>query len=64
MRNDMVGKIFVMVSTNGDLPTNPVRLRECLICGEFFSRDDSRDHHAVPCQLSPVQPLGIVTRQG
>jgi hypothetical protein len=60
----MVGKIFVMVSTNGDLSTNPMRLRECLICGEFFPCDKMQGHRAVPCQPLPLQPLGIVTRQG
>ncbi len=43
MTQDRVGKIFIMLSTNGDLPTNPMRLRECVVCGEFFTRDESRE---------------------
>jgi hypothetical protein len=44
MRVDSIGKLFITVYTNGDLPTNPMSLRECLVCGEFFTRDESREH--------------------
>jgi hypothetical protein len=44
MREDRVGKLFVMMFTNGDLPTNPMCLRECLVCGEVFNRIDSLAH--------------------
>jgi hypothetical protein len=33
MTEDRVGKLFVMLFTNGDLPTNPLYLRECWVCG-------------------------------
>jgi hypothetical protein len=49
MRDDMVGKAFIKFSTNGDLPTNPMSLRECLNCGGVFTRDQSRDHWDAPC---------------
>ena len=38
MIEDRVGKIFVMVSTNGDLSFNPMSLRECFVCGGVFTR--------------------------
>jgi hypothetical protein len=61
MRDDMVGKAFVKFSTNGDLPTNPMSLRECLNCGGVFTRDESREHSDAPCRSSPLQSLALVT---
>jgi hypothetical protein len=29
----MAAKPFIVLSTNGDLPTNPMSLRECMVCG-------------------------------
>jgi hypothetical protein len=58
MREDRVGKLFVMLFTNGDLLTNPMRLRECLVCGEVFSRIDSPAHTESLCTPSPEQTLG------
>ena len=57
MIEDRVGKVFIMVFTNGDLPTNPTCLRECAVCGELFTRNESREHAEMPCQPSPEQPL-------
>jgi hypothetical protein len=31
--DNRVGKSFTVISTNGDLPTNPMSLRECMVCG-------------------------------
>lgn len=62
MREDKVGKLFVMMFTNGDLPTNPMCLRECLVCGEVFNRIDSLAHMDMPCQPSPQQPFSITVR--
>jgi hypothetical protein len=42
--------------TNGDLPTNPMCLRECLVGGEVFNRTDSLAHTEIPCQPSSQQP--------
>jgi len=64
MMNDTVGKIFIALSTNGDLPMNPMRLRECMVCGGVFSREESRAHCGARCQPSPEQPLAIVTGRG
>jgi hypothetical protein len=64
MREDRVGKIFIMVFTNGDLPENPMCLRECVVCGEFFTREESRKHTEIWCQPSPQQPIAIVTGRG
>jgi hypothetical protein len=64
MRNDMVGKAFVKFSTNGDLPNNPMSLRECLNCGGVFTREESRDHWDVPCQPSSLQPFALVIGRG
>ena len=57
MREDRVGKLFVIMFTNGDLPTNPMCLRECVVCGDVFDRIDSLVHTESPCQPSPQQPL-------
>jgi hypothetical protein len=57
MLDERVGKSFVVVFTNGDLPHNPMSLRECMVCGEVFNRDQSWAHSQVPCQPSPVRPL-------
>lgn len=64
MREDRIGKLFVMMFTNGDLPTNPMCLRECMVCGGVFSRDQSREHSEVLCQPSPDQPFAIITGRG
>jgi hypothetical protein len=63
VRDDRVGKSFIVMSTNGDLlPTNPMSLRECLVCGGVFTRDESREHSEVPCQSSPGQPFAAAGR--
>jgi hypothetical protein len=62
MREDRVGKLFVMVFTNGDLPPNPMCLRECVVCGELFSREESRKHREILCQPSPQQPFAAAGR--
>ena len=64
MREDKVGKLFVMVFTNGDLPTNPMSLRECVVCGDVFDRPAAMLHAESPCQSSPLQPLAIVSGRG
>jgi hypothetical protein len=56
MREDRFGKIFIKLFANGDLPTNPMCLRECVVCGEVFTREESWEHTEVPCQPSP-EPL-------
>ncbi len=33
----LAGKPFIVLSTNGDLPNNPMSLRECMVCGEVFT---------------------------
>ena len=58
----MVRKPFIVLSTNGDLPTNPMSLRECVVCGEVFTREQSRKHSEVRCQPSPEQPFSIKGR--
>jgi hypothetical protein len=62
MMEDWVGKTFIKFSTNGDLPLNPMSLRECVNCGGVFTRDESRDHSDARCQPSPDQPYAIVGR--
>jgi hypothetical protein len=64
MLEDRVGKLFVVVFTNGDLPTNPMRLSECIVCGGLFTRDQSREHNEVPCPPSPSQPFALTTGRG
>ena len=53
-----------MIFTNGDLPTNPMSLRECAVCGGVFTRDESREHSEARCHPSLEQPLAIVTGRG
>jgi hypothetical protein len=62
MREDKVGKLFVMMFTNGDLPTNPMCLRECMVCGDVFNRDESLAHAEIPYPPSPQQPLAAAGR--
>ena len=52
--DDRVGKLFIMVVTP------EISLRECLVCGELFTREASREHSHVPCQPSPQQPFAAV----
>jgi hypothetical protein len=61
MIEDRVGKLFIGIFTNGDLPTNPISLGECVVCGGVFTRDKSRQHSEVPCQPSSEQPFAIIT---
>jgi hypothetical protein len=63
MTDDIIGKSFTLIFTNGDLPNNPMSLRECAVCGGVFTRDQSWAHSQIPCPPSAIQPLGIVTRQ-
>jgi hypothetical protein len=57
MIEDRVGKVFIMVFTNGDLPMNPMCLRECVVCGELFTRDESRKHSQAPMPtVAPTTP--------
>jgi hypothetical protein len=58
----MAVKPFIMLTTNGDLPTNWMRLGECMVCGEVFTREQSRKHSEARCQPSPDQPLSIKGR--
>jgi len=62
--DDSVGKLFVMMFTNGDLPTNPMCLRECLVCGEVFNRIDSMEHANIPCRHTPNKSLAVVSGRG
>jgi|GEM_PF-1579299 len=55
--NDRNGKVFITLRSNGDLPTNPMSLRECMVCGDVFTHDESREHSEVACQPWPQQPL-------
>jgi hypothetical protein len=64
MIEDTVGKIFIALSTNGDLPKNPMNLRECVVCGGVFTRDQSWAHSQIPCQPSLERPFSIVTGRG
>jgi len=64
MTGERVGKGFTVTFTNGDLPTNPMSLRECMVCGGVFTREQAREHCDVPCPPSAIPPLGIATRQG
>ena len=64
MMKDRVGKVFNVVFTNGDLPMNPMCLRECMVCGGVFSRDQLLEHSQAPCQPSLQQPFAAITGRG
>ena len=40
---EQIGKIFLVVSTDG------VLLRQCLVCEEMFTRQESAEHFSVAC---------------
>ena len=61
MTEDRVGKSFIVILTNGDLPTNPMSLRECAVCGKVFTREQSREHYYVPCPPSSEQSHSIAS---
>jgi hypothetical protein len=61
MMEDLVGKTFIKFSTNGDLPTNPMSLREFLVCGECSpatSRGSTMKFRAHRHHYSPLPSLG------
>ena len=64
MRDDIVGRGIVKIFTNGDLPTNPMRLSECLVCGGILTFEQSWAHYKSDCKVSSEQPFAIITRQG
>jgi hypothetical protein len=43
IHTDQIGKVFRAIITQG------VSLRECLACGELFTREASREHAMVLC---------------
>jgi hypothetical protein len=60
--DDRVGKIFIRIFTNSDLPMNPTMLGECVVCGGVFTRDQSREHCEARCQPSSEQPFAVAGR--
>ena len=62
--DDRVGKVFIRIFTNGDLPKNPVMLSECMVCGGVFSREQSQEHSYIPCLPSSEQSLATVSGRG
>ena len=64
MTDDTIGKSFTVIFTNGDLPTNPMSLRECAVCGGVFTRDESQERSEARCQPSLERPFAIVTDRG
>jgi hypothetical protein len=62
--DDRVGKSFIVMSTNGDLPSNPMCLGECVICGGVFTQPESMAHLEALCLPSLEQPFAMVARRG
>ena len=62
--DERVGKSFIVMSTNGDLSSNPMYLGECVICGGVFTHDESIAHLEAPCLPSLEQPYAIAPRRG
>jgi hypothetical protein len=56
MTDDTIGKSFTVIFTNGDLPTNPMSLRECAVCEGVFTRDQSWAHCQILCPPSAAAP--------
>jgi hypothetical protein len=64
MTDEIVGKSFLVIFTNGDLPSNPMSLRECAICGDVFTRDQTTVHYYAHCDPSPDRSLAAVAMRG
>jgi hypothetical protein len=64
MTDERVGKGFTVIFTNGDLPHNPMSLRECMVCGGVFTRDQSWAHCQIPCQPTTDKSLAAVAGRG
>jgi hypothetical protein len=64
MRDEIVGKPFLVIFTNGDLPSNPMSLRECAVCGDVFTRDQTTAHYYAHCEPSPDRSLAAVAMRG
>jgi hypothetical protein len=60
--DEVVGKFFIVIFANGDLPDNPMSLCECAVCGEVFTREQASEHYFVPCHLSSEQPIAATGR--
>ena len=64
MKNDSVGKIFVVVSTKGDRPVKPKQLRECVVYGECLlkkNRERIAKRGASLLRNNPLQSLRDVS---
>ena len=59
--DDHVGKLFIRVFTNGDLPMNPMMLGECVVCGGVFTRDETQKHAEIPCEPTTSKSLAAIT---
>jgi hypothetical protein len=64
MTNDKIGKSFTAIFTNGDLSDNPMNLRECMVYGGVFTREQSWEHSQILCPPSLEQPFAVVTDRG
>lgn len=64
MTQDRIGKSFTVIFTNGDLPNNPMSLRECAVCGGVFTREQSSEHCDVPCPPSADRSLARIAVRG
>jgi hypothetical protein len=60
MTDESVGKSFLVIFTNGDLPSNPMSLRECSVCGDVFTQDQTVAHYYAHCDLSPDRSLAAI----
>jgi hypothetical protein len=57
MTDDTIDKFFTVIFTEGDLPTNPMSLRVCAVCGGVFTRDQSWAHSKSRARHQPCSPL-------
>ena len=64
MTDDAIGKSFTVIFTNGDLPNNPMSLRECAVCGGVFTREQAKNHCDVPCEPTAEKSLAAVAGRG
>ena len=64
MTDERVGKGFTVIFTNGDLPTNPMSLRECMVCGEVFTREQAQEHCDVVCPPTTEKSFAAFAGRG
>jgi hypothetical protein len=59
----LAGKPFIVLFTNGTCQQNPMRLSECMVCGEVFTRERSRKHNEAMKSYASHQRINLFPSQ-